>query len=85
MCDRRVRPGLAVAGMIRRLSLVAIECPRCHVAMDWHSMEDVSASGKEARERCVNNNLLQDDWIHIFHCENCNRFEAVSSDRLRPV
>jgi hypothetical protein len=85
MRDRPSRPGRGVAGMIRRLSIVAIECSRCHVAMDWHCMEHVSASGKDAREWCVNNNLLQDDWMHIFHCEICNRFEAVSSDRLRPM
>jgi hypothetical protein len=80
MRDKPSRPGRGVAGMIRRFSIVAIECSRCHVPMDWHSMEHVSPSGKDAREGCVNNNLLRDDWMHIFHCEICNRFEAVSSD-----
>jgi hypothetical protein len=53
--------------------------------MDWHSMEHVSASGKDAREGRLNNHLIQDEWMHIFHCDICNRFEAVSSDRLRPT
>jgi hypothetical protein len=53
--------------------------------MGWHSMEHVSASGEDAWEVRVNNNLIHDEWMHIFHCEVCNRFEAVSSDRLRPM